>query len=184
MSLKAFVSMMVAFLFLIPGAYSLSVSLSGGDAGSSFSDNLAINAADSESLNIKSVLRGPALEQIASGSGDLHKSFGASSRYGERASITADVVNAGYWEYYQPSIYSDATSASVTGFGLTATEADSIKCAASAADRQGDKAGAGVEVSQGSLYNYWAHAYANSGWATGESVYYKRLTKRLGRILG
>ena len=109
-----------------------------------FSDSLTIDAKVEESVNVLNVMKGPVFGQDASGSGELHKIFGASNHNGERAQITADVVNVGYWEYYQPLIYTDAFSAHVTGFGLTATDADSIKCAASATDRQGDKAGASV----------------------------------------
>ena len=156
---------MLALVLFIPGAYGLSLGFSGGDAGSSFSDRLTIDAKVEESVNVLNVMNGPVFRQDASGNGDLHKIFGASNHNGERAQITADVVNAGHWEYYQPFIYTDAFSAYVTGFGLTATDADSIKCAASATDRQGDKAGASVEVTKGSLYNYWADAYADAGRA-------------------
>jgi hypothetical protein len=92
----------------------------------------------------------------------LHKIFGASNHLGEKAQITADVVNAGNWEYTQPFIAADATTASVTGFTLTATDANSIKCTSGATDRLGDKASAAVEVIQGSLSNYHGDAYASS----------------------
>jgi hypothetical protein len=109
---------MLALVLFIPGAYGLSLGFSGGDAGSSFSDSLTIDAKVEESVNVLNVMNGPVFRQDASGSGDLHKIFGASNHNGERAQITADVVNAGYWEYYQPFIYTDAFSAYATGFAL------------------------------------------------------------------
>lgn len=162
MLLKDLVKMALVLIFFVPGVNGISVGLSGSEADSGFSDTLTIDANKEDSVNVFSVMKGPALEQYASGSGNLHKIFGASNHNGERALITADVVNAGHWEYYQPFIYTDAISASVTGFGLTATGSDSIKCAASATNRRGDRVGAGVEVSQGSLNNYWANAIASS----------------------
>ena len=116
MSSKGIMTMMLVLVFLIPGAYGFSVSIAGSQGGSGFFDTTTFNAQNSDSLSVNSIVNGPALEQIASGSGDLHKSFGASSRRGERAQITADVVNSGSWEYFQPAIDADSTSASVTGF--------------------------------------------------------------------
>ncbi|MDD4163446.1 MAG: hypothetical protein PHW87_13305 [Methanothrix sp.] len=92
----------------------------------------------------------------------MHKSFSATNHKGENAHIVADIVNAGYWEYNQPVISTDATSASVSGFGLTATDADSIKCTAGVSNRKINKANAIVEVYGGSLINYQADASARS----------------------
>ncbi|MDD4161816.1 MAG: hypothetical protein PHW87_04980, partial [Methanothrix sp.] len=94
--------MMLALVFFIPGAYSISVSLSGGDAGSSFSDVLTIGADVKDSVSVYSLVKGSTLEQDASGNGNLHKSFSATNHKGENAHIIADIVNAGYWEYNQP----------------------------------------------------------------------------------
>lgn len=162
MSSKGFIGMMLALIFFIPVAYGFSMDFSGGDGVNSFSDVLAIDTIAEDRLDIYSLARGSALEQHASGNGYLHKSFSANNHKGERAQITADVLGAGGWEYYQPTIYTDATSASVSGFTLTATDANSIKCAALATDRKGDKARASVEVYQGSIYNYRADAFAYS----------------------
>lgn len=179
MSLRVLVSIAAAFLFLVPGAYSFAVSIYGGSGGSSFADELTINAGVQDSLLVKSVVNEATLAQDAMGSGDLHKSFAATNHKGERSSITADVVGAGYWEYYQPEIYTDPTSATVTGFAMTANDADLIKCAATAANRMGDKATASVLVTDGSLINYNANAYAfadgvrveqDFGEASGESI--------------
>ena len=162
MSSKGFIFMMLALVFFIPGAYSISVSLSGGDAGSSFSDVLTIGADVKDSVSVYSLVKGSTLEQDASGNGNLHKSFSATNHKGENAHIIADIVNAGYWEYNQPVISTDATSASVSGFGLTATDADSIKCTAGVSNRKINKANAIVEVYGGSLINYQADASARS----------------------
>ncbi len=159
---KEIMTMMLVLVFLIPGAYGISVSIAGREGGSSFYDTATFNALDRDSLSVHSVVKGATLEQDASGDGDLHKSFGASNRRGERAQITADVVSAGSWEYTQPAIAEDATTASVTGFVLTATDADSIKCNTGASDRRGDKTNAAIEIIQGSLYNYHGDAFASS----------------------
>ena len=154
MSLKGIMTMMFVLVVLIPGAYGFSMSIAGSQGGSGFFDTTTFSAQNSDSLSVNSIVKGEAMEQVASGSGDLHKIFGASNRRGERAQITADVVNSGSWEYSQPAIYSDSTTASVTDFVLTALDADTIKCDTLATDRRGDKAGAAVEIFQGSLYNY------------------------------
>jgi hypothetical protein len=165
MSSKGIVTMMCVLVFLIPGAYGFSVSIAGGQGGSSFSDTTTFSSQNIDSLSVNSIVNGAALEQFASGSGDLHKIFAASSRRGERAQITADVVNSGGWEYAQPAIYSDSTTASVTGFVLTAIDADTIKCNIGATDRRGDKASAAVEVYRGSLFKYQGDAFASSNRA-------------------
>jgi hypothetical protein len=162
MSSKGIMTMMFVLVVLIPGAYGFSVSIAGSQGGSGFFDTTTFSAQNSDSLSVNSIVKGEALEQVASGSGDLHKIFGASNRRGERAQITADVVNSGSWEYSQPAIYSDSTTASVTDFVLTALDADTIKCDTLATDRRGDKAGASVEIFQGSLYNYQGDAFASS----------------------
>ncbi len=159
---KGIVVLMLALVFFVPGAYGISVTINGEDSGNSFYDASTYAALDHHSLMVHSVVNGATLLQDASGSGDLHKIFGASNHLGETAKITADVVNAGSWQYIQPVIASDATDASVTGFTLTATDADSIKCNTGATDRLGDKASASVEVIQGSLNNYHGDAFATS----------------------
>jgi hypothetical protein len=159
---KGIAALMLVLVFFIPGAYGINVIISGEESGNSFHDAATFNALDHQSLMVHSAVNGATLLQDASGNGDLHKSFGASSHRGETARITADVVNAGSWQYTQPAIYADDTSASVTGFTLTATDANSIKCNTGATDRLGDKASAAVEVIQGSLNNYHGDAVATS----------------------
>ena len=159
---KGIVALMLALVIFVPGAYGISVTISGEDSGNSFYDASTYAALDHQSLMVHSTVNGATLLQDASGSGDLHKIFGASNHLGEKAQITADVVNAGSWQYFQPVISSDSTTASVTGFTLTATDANSIKCNTGAADRLGDKASASVEVIQGSLINYNGDAFATS----------------------
>ena len=102
------------------------------------------------------------IAQDASGIGDLHKSFIATNHKGEKAQITADVVNAGSWDYTQPFIDVSDDHAGLSGFLLNAIDANSIKCVSSASDRLGDNARASTEVSFGSLHNYQANAYASS----------------------
>lgn len=162
MSLKGFMVIVLVLVFAVPGVYGISVSISGGEGGSSFYDTTIFDALNHDNLMVHSIVNGATLEQDASGQGDLHKSFGASNRRGERAQITADVINAGSWEYTQPAIAVDATTVSVTGFTLTATDANSIKCNTGASDRLGDKANAAIEVTQGSIYNYHGDAFASS----------------------
>ncbi len=162
MFLKGIMAIALVLAFAVPGAYGISMSISGGEGGGSFYDITTFDALAQDNLIVRSVVNGATLEQDASGSGDLRKSFGISNRRGERAHITADVVNAGSWEYSQPVMVADATTASVTGFALTATDANSIKCNAEVSDRRGDKASAVVEVIQGSLYNYHGDAFASS----------------------
>jgi len=159
---KGILALVLALVFFVPGAYGISVIMSGEESGNSFYDAATFNALDYQSLIVHSAVNGATLLQDASGNGDLHKIFGASNHLGEKAQITADVVNAGSWEYTQPVIAADATTASVTGFTLTATDANSIKCNTGATDRLGDKASAAVEVIQGSLNNYHGDAYASS----------------------
>lgn len=154
---------MLVLVFLIPVAYGVSVSISGTQSGSSFFDTTTFNAQNSDSLSANSIVNGAALEQYASGSGNLHKSFGAFNHRGEKAQITANVVNAGSWEYIKPIMAVDDLTASVTGFVLTANDAYTIKCSTIASDRRGDKAIASVEVYRGSLSNYCGDAYASSG---------------------
>ena len=162
MSSKGIMLIMLVMVLVVPGAYGISVSVSGGDGGRSFYDNVNFNPLDHDNLMVYSTISAATLEQDASGIGDLHKSFGASSRRGEKAQITADVVNAASWEYTQPAVFADASTAWVTGFTLTATDANSIKCNTGAVDRWGDKASAITEVNQGSLYNYHGDAFASS----------------------
>ncbi len=159
---KGILALMLALVFFVPGAYGISVIINGEDSGNSFYDATTFSALDHQSLMVHSAVKGATLSQDASGSGDLHKIFGANNHLGEKAQITADVVNAGSWQYIQPVIAADATTASVTGFTLTATDADSIKCNTGATDRLGDKASASVEVIQGSLNNYHGDAFATS----------------------
>jgi hypothetical protein len=159
---KGILAMMLALVFFVPGAYGISVIINGEDSGNSFYDATAFSALDHQSLMVHSAVNGATLLQDASGSGDLHKIFGANNHLGEKAQITADVVNAGSWQYFQPVIAADATTASVTGFTLTATDANSIKCNTGATDRLGDKASASLEVIQGSLINYNGDAVATS----------------------
>ena len=159
---KGIMALMLALVIFVPGAYGISVTISGEDSGNSFYDASTYAALDHQSLMVHSTVNGATLLQDASGSGDLHKIFGASNHLGEKAQITADVVNAGSWQYTQPAIAADATTASVTGFTLTATDANSIKCNTGATDRLGDKASASVEVIQGSLNNYHGDAFASS----------------------
>ena len=159
---KGILALVLALVFFVPGAYGISVIMSGEESGNSFYDAATFNALDYQSLIVHSAVNGATLLQDASGNGDLHKIFGASNHLGEKAQITADVVNAGSWQYTQPAIAADATTASVTGFTLTATDANSIKCNTGATDRLGDKASAAVEVIQGSLNNYHGDAYASS----------------------
>jgi hypothetical protein len=163
---KGIVALMLVLVFFIPGVYGISVIMSGEEGGNSFYDTVAFSALNHDSLMVHSAVNGATLLQDASGSGDLHKIFGASNHLGEKAQITADVVNAGSWEYTQPTIAADATTASVTGFTLTATDANSIKCNTGATDRLGDKASAAVEVYQGSLLNYHGDAFASSSGVT------------------
>ena len=160
---KGIIAVMLILVFLIPGAYGISVSIAGAEGGSSFYDTATFNEPNHNSLSVHSTVNGATLEQDASGSGDLHKSFGANNHRGEKAQIMADVVNAGNWKYTQPSIVAGDTYAGVSGFLLTATNADSIKCTSGASDRQGDKASTSTEVSYGSLYNYQGDAYATNG---------------------
>jgi hypothetical protein len=159
---KGIVVLMLALVFIVPGAYGISVTINGEDSGNSFFDATTFNTLNHQSLTAHSVVKGATLLQDAIGIGDLHKIFGASNHLGETARITADVVNAGSWEYTQPVIAADVTGASVTGFTLTATDANSIKCNTGATDRLGDKASASVEVIQGSLINYNGDAFASS----------------------
>ena len=127
MSLKGIMVIVLVLIFAVPGACGIRLSISGEEGGSSFYDTTTFDALDHDNLMVNSVVYGATLDQIASGDGDLHKSFGASNRRGERAIITADVANAGSWQYTQPAIAADATTASVTGFVLTATDADTDK---------------------------------------------------------
>ena len=159
---KGIVALMLVLVFIIPGGYGISVTMYGEDGGNSFYDTATYAALDHHSLMVHSAVNGATLLQDASGSGDLHKIFGASNHLGEKAQITADVVNAGSWQYTQPVVATDATTASVTGFTLNATDANSIKCNTGATDRLGDKASAAIEVIQGSLNNYHGDAFASS----------------------
>jgi hypothetical protein len=159
---KGIVALMLVLVFFIPGVYGISVTMYGEDGGNSFYDATTYSALDHDSLMVHSAVNGATLLQDASGNGDLHKIFGASNHLGEKAQITADVVNAGSWQYTQPVIAADTTTASVTGFTLTATDANSIKCTSGATDKLGDKASAAIEVIQGSLNNYHGDAFASS----------------------
>jgi hypothetical protein len=159
---KGIMALILVLVFVVPGAYGISVSIAGSQAGSSFYDTMTFDSLNHDNLMVHSTVNGATLLQDASGSGDLHKIFAASNHLGERAQITADVVNAGSWQYSQPAIAADATTASLTGFALTATDAKSIKCNAGATDRLGDKASAAIEVIQGSLINYHGDAFAYS----------------------
>ena len=154
--------MSILVFFFIPDVYGISVSISGGQGGSSFFDTTAFDVQDSDSLSVNSIIRGPVIAQDASGIGDLHKSFIATNHKGEKAQITADVVNAVSWDYTQPFIDVGDDHAGLSGFILNADDANSIKCVSSASDRLGDNARASTEVSFGSLHNYQADAYASS----------------------
>jgi hypothetical protein len=153
---------MLILVFFIPGVYGVSVSISGGQGGSSFFDTTAFDAQDSDSLSVNSIISGPVMAQDASGIGDLHKSFIATNHKGEKAQITADVVNAGSWDYTQPFIDVGDYHAGLSGFLLNAIDANSIKCVSSASNRLGENARASTEVSFGSLQNYQANPYASS----------------------
>ena len=161
-SWKELVILMLILVFFIPDVYGISVSISGSQGGSSFFDTTAFNAKNSDGLSVNSIIRGAAIAQDASGIGDLHKSFIATNHKGEKAQITADVVNAGSWDYTQPFIDVNDDHAGLSGFILNADDANSIKCVSSASDRLGDNARASTEVSFGSLHNYQANAYASS----------------------
>ena len=163
MSPRGIIEMLLVLVFLIPATYGISVNIAGSQSGSSFFDTTTFDALDHDSLSVHSIVNGATIAQEAIGSCDLHKSFGASSHRGEKAQITADVVNAGSWEYTQPIMTADGATASVTGFVLTATDADTIRCTSGATDRLGDKASSSIEVYQGSLSNYHGDAYASSG---------------------
>ena len=139
-----------------------SASITGSQGGSSFFDTTTFNAQNDDSLSVHNIVYGAAMEQYASGNGNLHKSFGASNHRGEKAQITADVVDVGDWKYTQPVMAVDDATASVTGFVLTANDAYTIRCNTIASDRRGDKASASVEVYRGSLSNYRGDAYASS----------------------
>jgi hypothetical protein len=88
----------LVLVFIIPGGYGISVTMYGEDGGNSFYDATTYAALDHHSLMVHSAVNGATLLQDASGSGDLHKIFGASNHLGEKAQITADVVNAGSWQ--------------------------------------------------------------------------------------
>ncbi len=162
MSLKELVILMLALVFFAPGAQCISVSISGSQGGSSFSDTTTFNAQNGDRLSVNSIIRGATIAEDASGIGDLHKNFISTNHRGEKAQITADVVNAGSWDYTQPFIDVDNDHAGLSGFLLNAIDADSIKCVSSASNRLIDNARASTEVSFGSLHNYQADAYAFS----------------------
>ena len=161
MSLKELTILML--VFFAPCAQCISVSISGSQGGSGFSDITSFNAENDDIFGVHSVINGGAMAQDASGSGNLHKSFAANNHKGEKAQVTVDVVNADSWDYSLPFIYTGDTNAGVSGFLLTAIDANSIKCTSRASDRLGDKASASTEVYRGSLYNYQADAYATNG---------------------
>ena len=161
-SWKELIILMLILVLFVPEVYGISVSISGGQGGSSFFDTTAFNAQNSDSLSVNSIISGSAIAQDASGIGDLHKSFIATNHKGEKAQITADVVNAGSWDYTQPFIDVGDDHAGLSGFLLDATDANSIKCVSSASNRLGDNARASTEVSFGSLQNYQAGAFASS----------------------
>lgn len=163
MSLRELAVLLLVLVFFAPGVRCIGVSISGNQGGSSFSDTTVFNAKNDERVSVHSIVNGGAMTQDARGNGNLHKSFTANNHRGEKAQVIADIVDAGSWDYSLPFIYTGDMYAGVSGFLLTAIDADSIECTSKASDRLGDKASASTEVHRGSLYNYQADAYSTSG---------------------
>lgn len=155
----------LALALLVPSACAIQVGLAGSSNGVGFTDGMTLTGTKDASLAVQNTVSGGTLSQTVTGGGrlDLHKTFTADDNAGEIAKIIVDVTKAGTLNYVQPAITTTSTSAALTGFTLTATDAAEIDCTSKAINRFGDKAVSSIGIQQGSLNNYgsWAGADTN-----------------------
>lgn len=163
----------LALVLLVPSAYAIQVGLAGSSNNVGFSDGMTLTGTKDAGLAVQNTVSGGTLSQTVTGSGrlDLHKTFTADDNAGEIAKIIVDVTKAGTLNYVQPAITTTSTSAALTGFTLTATDAAEIDCTSKATNRFGDKSVSSIGVQQGSLNNYRSSAYTDTtGARTDQSL--------------
>lgn len=171
--MKNLVLLVVLVLLLVPAAYGIELSVSGGSGGSSGSVNIGLSAEDAAAISAKISAKGADLDPVISisGIGNLDQHHQVTDSAGNHAEIHA-TVHAGDGIYYADRLTPGEgnlgfTTGSVQAEQtLTAGQSEYIACSQSASNRLGAQASSGIEILQGSLTNYRGVAYADGSFTS------------------
>ena len=161
----ALVTLMVLMIFLIPGAYSVTVTTNtdtgGYTATYSAPDDGTVKASTSASSEI-------GLEYQVAGSGSYTDSHSVSNTAKAYAEVGVNIINATHYEYSWDLTPAKTAKKSKEVFAseyLDVTYADYIKAYANARNGDGHTVGVSTEVTSGSLSEY-----SNIAWASANEM--------------
>jgi hypothetical protein len=152
-------------LAIMPGADAITMSISEGTGGQSFSSTASLQADDSDVASFSAVLDGDSISHIFSGSGNMNESHSVTNSQGFSAEVATKLIGADRYDYSYTLTPNSLDYVRATQ-SLNVGDATYIHARSKASNSKENEAYASMKVREGGINGYTSTAYADDKAAT------------------